>query len=28
MTRPADDPFVTAVKPLVDAIGGELIAPD
>ncbi|MES4902894.1 MULTISPECIES: helix-turn-helix domain-containing protein [unclassified Streptomyces] len=28
MTRPADDPFVTAVRPLVDAIGGELIAPD
>ena len=28
MTRPADDPFVTAVKPLVDALGGELIAPD
>jgi hypothetical protein len=28
VTRPADDPFVTAVKPLVDAIGGELIAPD
>ncbi|MGY0057469.1 helix-turn-helix domain-containing protein [Streptomyces sp. LZ34] len=28
MTRPADDPFVTAVEPLVDAIGGELIAPD
>lgn len=28
MTPPADEPFVTAVKPLVDAIGGELIAPD
>ncbi|MER6139702.1 helix-turn-helix domain-containing protein [Streptomyces sparsogenes] len=28
MTPPADEPFVTAVRPLVDAIGGELIAPD
>ncbi|MER7788319.1 helix-turn-helix domain-containing protein [Streptomyces sp. NPDC097640] len=29
MTPPADDdPFAKAVKPLVDAIGGELIAPD
>ena len=28
MTGPADDPFVSAVRPLVDAMGGELIAPD
>ncbi|WP_046506355.1 helix-turn-helix domain-containing protein [Streptomyces odonnellii] len=27
MSGPPDHPFVTAVKPLVDAIGGELIAP-
>jgi hypothetical protein len=23
-----DDPFVTAVKPLVDAMGGEMVPPD
>jgi len=28
VTGPADDPFVSAVRPLVDAMGGELIAPD
>ncbi|MEU0843638.1 helix-turn-helix domain-containing protein [Streptomyces sp. NPDC005962] len=28
MTGPADHPFVSAVRPLVDAMGGELIAPD
>lgn len=28
MSGPPDHPFVTAVKPLVDAIGGELLAPD
>ncbi|MBH5337640.1 helix-turn-helix domain-containing protein [Streptomyces pactum] len=27
MTEPADHPFVAAVKPLVDAMGGEMIAP-
>ncbi|MFC7303065.1 helix-turn-helix domain-containing protein [Streptomyces monticola] len=27
MTEPRDHPFVTAVKPLVDAMGGELLAP-
>lgn len=28
MTGIGDDPFVTAVKPLVDAMGGEMVAPD
>ncbi|MET7760979.1 helix-turn-helix domain-containing protein [Streptomyces sp. NPDC005336] len=28
MSGPGDHPFVSAVKPLVDAMGGELIAPD
>ncbi|MEU5953079.1 helix-turn-helix domain-containing protein [Streptomyces sp. NPDC047525] len=30
MTGPRDDrdPFVAAVKPLVDAMGGEIVAPD
>ncbi|MBM4792723.1 helix-turn-helix domain-containing protein [Streptomyces sioyaensis] len=28
MTEPADHPFVRAVKPLVDAMGGRLVAPD
>ncbi|QEV21059.1 helix-turn-helix domain-containing protein [Streptomyces alboniger] len=28
MTGFGDDPFVTAVKPLVDAMGGELMPPD
>lgn len=28
MTEPADHPFVQAVKPLVDAMGGQMIAPD
>lgn len=28
MTEPADHPFVQAVKPLVDAMGGQLVAPD
>ncbi|MER5683994.1 helix-turn-helix domain-containing protein [Streptomyces sp. NPDC002205] len=28
MTEPADHPLVTAVKPLVDAMGAELIGPD
>ncbi|MFF4604925.1 helix-turn-helix domain-containing protein [Streptomyces sp. NPDC001339] len=28
MTGPADHPFVQAVKPLVDAMGGEMVAPD
>ncbi|WP_030778135.1 helix-turn-helix domain-containing protein [Streptomyces sp. NRRL S-920] len=28
MTSFGDDPFVTAVKPLVDAMGGELMPPD
>ncbi|GGZ55862.1 helix-turn-helix domain-containing protein [Streptomyces subrutilus] len=27
MTEPRDHPFVAAVKPLVDAMGGELIEP-
>lgn len=27
MTESRDHPFVTAVKPLVDAMGGELLAP-
>lgn len=28
MTGPADHPFVAAVKPLVDALGGELVPPE
>ncbi|WP_405883549.1 helix-turn-helix domain-containing protein [Streptomyces sp. NBC_01136] len=28
MTGAGDDPFVAAVKPLVDAMGGEMVAPD
>ncbi|MEU9135810.1 helix-turn-helix domain-containing protein [Streptomyces sp. NPDC048404] len=28
MTGIADDPFVAAVKPLVDAMGGEMLAPE
>ncbi|MCF3121030.1 helix-turn-helix domain-containing protein [Streptomyces arenae] len=28
MTVFGDDPFVTAVKPLVDAMGGEMMPPD
>ncbi|SHL73097.1 helix-turn-helix domain-containing protein [Streptomyces yunnanensis] len=28
MTEPADHPFVRAVKPLVDAMGGQMVAPD
>ncbi|MER7399249.1 helix-turn-helix domain-containing protein [Streptomyces sp. NPDC000151] len=28
MTEPADHPFVQAVKPLVDAMGGEMVAPE
>ncbi|MEV0374896.1 helix-turn-helix domain-containing protein [Streptomyces sp. NPDC050636] len=28
MTEPADHPFVQAVKPLVDAMGGQMVAPD
>lgn len=28
MTGTGDDPFVAAVKPLVDAMGGEMVAPD
>ncbi|MFR9796776.1 helix-turn-helix domain-containing protein [Streptomyces sp. MS06] len=28
MTAHADEPFVTAVKPLVDAMGAELVPPD
>ncbi|KAF4405612.1 MULTISPECIES: helix-turn-helix domain-containing protein [Streptomyces] len=28
MTVPRDHPFVAAVKPLVDAMGGELLPPD
>jgi hypothetical protein len=28
MTGRADDPFVAAVKPLVDAMGGEMIPPE
>ncbi|GGS52503.1 helix-turn-helix domain-containing protein [Streptomyces griseoviridis] len=28
MTGGADEPFIAAVKPLVDAIGGELLPPD
>ncbi|MFH8568704.1 helix-turn-helix domain-containing protein [Streptomyces sp. NPDC017993] len=28
MTEPADHPFVQAVKPLVDAMGGQMVTPD
>ncbi|MFI2261171.1 helix-turn-helix domain-containing protein [Streptomyces tubercidicus] len=28
MTDPADHPFVQAVKPLIDAMGGQMVAPD
>ncbi|MGP3925400.1 helix-turn-helix domain-containing protein [Streptomyces sp. 8N616] len=28
MTGPADHPFIAAVKPLVDAMGGDMIAPE
>ncbi|MEV0641277.1 helix-turn-helix domain-containing protein [Streptomyces sp. NPDC050619] len=28
MTGASDEPFITAVKPLVDAMGGELLPPD
>ncbi|MEU2213318.1 helix-turn-helix domain-containing protein [Streptomyces hygroscopicus] len=28
MSTPADHPFAAAVKPLVDAMGGEMVAPD
>ncbi|WP_328552688.1 helix-turn-helix domain-containing protein [Streptomyces sp. NBC_00358] len=28
MTGIGDDPFVTAVKPLVDAMGGEMLPPE
>ncbi|MFG2454653.1 helix-turn-helix domain-containing protein [Streptomyces sp. NPDC048512] len=28
MTGIGDDPFVTAVKPLIDAMGGEMLPPD
>ncbi|MFF0726369.1 helix-turn-helix domain-containing protein [Streptomyces sp. NBC_01808] len=28
MTVPADHPFVAAVKPLVDAMGGEMVPPE
>ncbi|GAA2620835.1 helix-turn-helix domain-containing protein [Streptomyces tubercidicus] len=28
MTNPADHPFVQAVKPLIDAMGGQMVAPD
>ncbi|MER7684045.1 helix-turn-helix domain-containing protein [Streptomyces sp. NPDC097610] len=28
MTGIGDDPFIAAVKPLVDAMGGEMVAPD
>ncbi|MGP3982192.1 helix-turn-helix domain-containing protein [Streptomyces sp. KR80] len=28
MTGPADHPFIAAVKPLVDAMGGEMVAPE
>ncbi|MFH8366772.1 helix-turn-helix domain-containing protein [Streptomyces sp. NPDC018031] len=28
MTAAADQPFVAAVKPLVDAMGGEMVAPE
>ncbi|MEV5386523.1 helix-turn-helix domain-containing protein [Streptomyces sp. NPDC052721] len=28
MTGNGDEPFITAVKPLVDAMGGEMLPPD
>ena len=28
MTRAGDEPFIAAVKPLIDAIGGEILPPD
>ncbi|MGQ5638379.1 MULTISPECIES: helix-turn-helix domain-containing protein [unclassified Streptomyces] len=28
MTGTGDEPFIAAVKPLVDAIGGEMVPPD
>ncbi|GAX56894.1 helix-turn-helix domain-containing protein [Streptomyces olivochromogenes] len=28
MTGIGEDPFIAAVKPLVDAMGGEMVAPD
>ncbi|MEU8998765.1 helix-turn-helix domain-containing protein [Streptomyces caniferus] len=28
MTEPADHPFVQAVKPLIDAMGGHMVAPE
>ncbi|MGW9027332.1 helix-turn-helix domain-containing protein [Streptomyces sp. NPDC055722] len=28
MTGVGDEPFITAVKPLVDAMGGEILSPD
>ncbi|MFJ5530525.1 helix-turn-helix domain-containing protein [Streptomyces sp. NPDC093261] len=28
MTGVGDEPFITAVKPLVDAMGGEMLPPD
>lgn len=28
MTGPAEEPFIAAVKPLVDAMGGEMLPPD
>ncbi|MEV6314397.1 helix-turn-helix domain-containing protein [Streptomyces sp. NPDC051776] len=28
MTLPADHPFIAAVKPLVDAMGGDMVAPE
>ncbi|MGW2930697.1 helix-turn-helix domain-containing protein [Streptomyces sp. NPDC001156] len=28
MTGVGDEPFITAVKPLVDAMGGEMLSPD
>ncbi|GAA5204794.1 MULTISPECIES: helix-turn-helix domain-containing protein [Streptomyces] len=28
MTGPGEEPFIAAVKPLVDAIGGEILPPD
>ncbi|KYK14629.1 MULTISPECIES: helix-turn-helix domain-containing protein [Streptomyces] len=28
MTGPGQEPFIAAVKPLVDAIGGEMLPPD
>ncbi|MFG2831338.1 helix-turn-helix domain-containing protein [Streptomyces sp. NPDC048434] len=28
MTEPADHPFVQAVKPLIDAMGGQMVTPD